>query len=150
MVASPAAAPAPQCRARQVVRVYPPELQEWAAAHGSPLVAGDAPVKTATLEAAPAAGQGLALTSPDPNSVFRISASVPAALQQIRLAARPDAAGQVKQVTFLVDGEPLDTVAGLPFETWWTLQPGVHQVSAVAENETGERITAEPVWIEIR
>ncbi len=150
MVANRAESPAPGCLARQVVRVYPPELQEWAAANGSALVAGSTPVKVAALDAVPAAGQGLVLTSPDPNSVFRISASVPAELQQVRLAARPMGTGQLKQLTFMVDGEPLDTVTELPFEAWWTLQPGVHQVGAVAQNESGAQISAEPIWIEIR
>jgi hypothetical protein len=129
-----------------VVRVYPPELQEWAASNGSTVIAA----KVTAAEAAPVAPQGLVLTSPDPNSVFRISASMPVDMQQVRLAARPAEGGRLRQLTFMVDGQPIGTVTDPPFETWWTLQPGAHQMSAVAEDETGTPITAEPIWIEIR
>lgn len=152
---------APECIEQRVVRVYPPELREWALAQGieQPMVGegltvnGERLTETnvqqtqlATRNLQPAT---LVLISPDPNSVFRLSAGMPAGLQQVRLAARPLGAALPAEVTFLVNGQPAGRATRLPFETWWTLQPGAHYVTAVATGADGQQITSEGIWIEV-
>jgi len=148
----------PACSETRVFRVYPPELREWALAQGieqpaadeSWRVERDAAADGQVTAPADAASSGLALISPDPNSVFRLSAGMPDALQQVRLAARPLGANVPNEVTFLVDGQPVGRSTRLPFETWWTLQPGAHHISAVALGANGESLTSDGLWIEVQ
>jgi membrane carboxypeptidase/penicillin-binding protein len=155
---------APECVEQRVLRVYPPELREWALAQGigDPLsvigdrlaVASEQLVAASGSQAQPATRDlqpaTLTLISPDPNSVFRLSAGMPGELQQVRLAARPLGAALPAEVTFLVDGQPVGRASRLPFETWWTLQPGAHHITAVALDANGQRISSEGIWIEVQ
>jgi membrane carboxypeptidase/penicillin-binding protein PbpC len=148
---------AAECREQRVFRIYPPELREWALAQG---IEQPADHETWRLSrAAPNHDQlvahtntspgGLALISPDPNSVFRLSAGIPGDLQQVRLAARPLGAALPQEVTFLVDGKPVGRATRLPFEIWWPMQPGAHHIEAVADDATGQQVTSEGIWIEV-
>jgi 1A family penicillin-binding protein len=153
----------PECRELRMFRVYPPELREWALAQGigdrlsvigdrlavasEQLVeASGSQVQLATRDLQPAT---LTLISPDPNSVFRLSAGMPGDLQQVRLAARPLGAALPAEVTFMVNGQPAGRATHLPFETWWTLQPGAHYITAVALAADGQQIASEGIWIEV-
>ncbi len=166
---------APDCREQRVFRIYPPELREWALAQGigAPLtVNGERlAVNSERLtvidnqlpnadDGSPITGYGLrvtdkqpaalALISPDPNSVFRLSAGMPGDLQQVRLAARPLGAALPSEVTFMVNGQPVGRSTRLPYETWWTLQPGAHHIAAVALDADGQQVTSETIWIEVK
>jgi len=154
---------APECVEQRVFRLYPPELREWALAQGIDdplavigeqltvdseqlLAANGSQAQLATRDLQPAT---LVLTSPDPNSVFRLSAGMPGDFQQVRLAARPLGAALPAEVTFLVNGQPAGRATRLPFETWWTLQPGAHYITAVATAADGQQIASEGIWIEV-
>jgi 1A family penicillin-binding protein len=149
------------CIAERVYRVYPPELAEWAQANHipqpPPVVGGDrwtvngeqrAGTEVAARQPTGERALMLALTSPDPNGVYRLSDALPADVQQVRLAVH--SADQWQGVTFYVNGEAVGSAVEAPFETWWSLQRGSHQISAVAEDVAGQRIAAEPIWIEVR
>lgn len=143
----------PGCLAERVFRVYPPELQEWAAANGVPQppagLDGAWSATTPTAAADPTAPPvGLALTSPDPNGVYRLSPHLPAEVQQLRLAV--PAYGPWQRVTFYVNNREVGAAVAPPFEVWWPLQRGSHLVSAVAQDASGREVAAPPVWIEVR
>jgi membrane peptidoglycan carboxypeptidase len=152
---------APECVEQRVLRVYPPELREWALAQGIEQPVGSRQWAVGSEQSPDASGQetqpatgnrqpdGLTLISPDPNSVFRRSAGMPDELQQVRLAARPLGAALPTEVTFLVNGQPAGRATRLPFETWWTLQPGAHHIAAVAVDADGHQVTSEGLWIEV-
>ena len=150
----------PECSEQRVLRIYPAELREWALAQGieQPVdvmretwnVTDEASTGEQLFIEANATSGGLALISPDPNSVFKLSTGMPGGLQQVRLAARPLGATLPDQVTFLVDGQPVGRSTRLPFEIWWTLQPGAHHISAVALDADGEQVTSEGLWIEVQ
>jgi hypothetical protein len=74
---------------------------------------------------------------------------MPGDLQQVRLAARPLGAALPAEVTFMVNGQPAGRATHLPFETWWTLQPGAHYITAVALAADGQQIASEGIWIEV-
>jgi hypothetical protein len=143
-----------------VIRIYPPELRAWALAQGieqpasgerSPETSSQpAQIAAHNLQPANLQPATLALISPDPNSVFRLSAGMPGDLQQVRLAARPLGTALPREVTFLVNGQQVGRAARLPFETWWTLQPGAHFVTAVALDADGQQISSEGIWIEVQ
>ncbi len=126
----------PEYVTEQVFLVLPPEAQEWARQNGVPPPPGGVAANDATP-------QTLAIAAPDPNTVFQISPRLPRASQQIPLrvlAARP-----LEAVTYLLNGQPLGTVAAAPFELWWTLAPGTYTLQAEAVLAGGEPAQSGPV-----
>ncbi len=151
-----------QCVAERVYRVYPPELAEWALANnlpqppaavdGQPWAVSDGAPPAAVLAAVqPNAGQSpsLSLSSPDPNGVYRLSDALPADVQQLRLAVQPSSAAW-QRVMFYVDGQAVGAATAAPFEVWWPLQRGSHQISALALDPAGREVASEAIWIEVR
>ena len=142
------AASDPQCIKQRVVRVYPPELRDWARANGieQPDVAVAAQ-PDAIAQAVGRPASALTLVSPDPNSEFQWVDGLSADVQQIRLAARPS--GQPAKVSFLVDGEEVALATSAPYETWWTLQPGAHSISAQSVDADGAVAVSDEIWIDV-
>jgi len=130
---------------RVVERVYlalPPELQQWAREQGIPAPPPAAAVTSGAGEtAAP-----LVITSPDNGVVYRISPAVPAEQQQIRLAAVAHI--PLEGVTFLLDDQVV-AVVDYPYETFWALRPGQHQLVAVGRTAEGREAPSEPVYFEV-
>ena len=138
----------PQCVEERVIRVYPPELRDWARADGIEQPDGTAlaaPDAVALADSRPASG--LTLVSPDPNSAFQWVDGLAADVQQIRLAAQPS--GRPTEVTFLVDGQEVAVARRAPYETWWTLQPGAHRISARSTDADGSAAFSDDIWIEV-
>jgi penicillin-binding protein 1C len=142
----------PERVVEQVFLMLPPELQSWAREQGIP-----APPPAADLDEVAPGGAGenaadLAITSPDNGVVFRLSTAIPAGDQQIRLTAVAHVA--LAQVTFLLDGEPVGTVAAAPggrsYALRWPLQPGQHRLVAAGRTASGEEIRSEPVLFQVR
>lgn len=135
------------CLARQDVRAYPPELHEWASDRGLPAALAAAQPPAGSTQDVSAA---FTFTSPDPNGVFRLSPALPADAQQLRLAGQVLSGEPVAAVTFLVDGQPVAEVTHGPYEAWWPLQRGRHQIGAVVQAASGRTIAVEPLWVEVR
>jgi penicillin-binding protein 1C len=123
--------------AEQVFLVLPPEAQEWARQNGIP----QPPEGVAVGASEP--DTPLRLTSPDPNTVYVISPRLP--LESQLIPFRVAAAGAVRAVTYFVDGAEFETVTTAPFEAWWALALGTHQLRAEARLEGGEVIESEPI-----
>ncbi len=121
----------------QVFLVLPPEAQEWARQNGIPQPPGEVMAGPGEAEAA------LRVTSPDANTVYLISPRLPIESQLIPL--RVAAAGEVRSVTYYVDGAAIETVTNAPFEAWWMLRTGTHQVTAEARLAGGEVVRSEAV-----
>ena len=131
---------------RVVERVYlvlPPEAQRWAREQGipAPPPAGMSVTRGAGESAAP-----LAVVSPDNGIVYHLSTAVPAAQQQIRLAAV--AHTPLAQVTFILDGLEV-AVTGHPYEAFWALRPGEHRLLAVGRTADGQEVRSESVYFEV-
>jgi 1A family penicillin-binding protein len=133
----------PERQEARVVLDLPPQAQEWARTQGLPLLAD--------LQGASPGGtqqeSGLRMISPDPNTVYRITAEIPLESQRLRFVAVGPAGA--RDVTLLLDGEPLATCAAPPFEAWWTLAVGEHQVWAEGSGADGEPLSSPPVtfWV---
>jgi len=121
----------------QVYLVLPPEAQEWARQNGIPQPPGEATAGPGEADAP------LRVTSPDANTVYLISPRMPIESQLIPL--RVTAAGVVRSVTYYVDGAAVETVTSAPFEAWWMLAVGTHQVTAEARLAGGEVVRSEAV-----
>jgi penicillin-binding protein 1C len=138
----PAGPETPSERVVEEVFVFPPaEAWEWAWEHGWHLG------PTFDAQRSGAADGQLAIVSPDPGTVYRLSAEVPAAYQAIRVAARPVEGVTVAEVTLYADGEPLATLIAPPFETFWQLVPGEHVFLARGTHREGNSLESAPVTI---
>jgi len=139
----------PNCPAESVEeRVYvfwPAEALDWAREQGLSLPPTAACPLHPSGEQAPTPGGSLslALVSPDPNAVYRLSAALPANLQSLELAARFVSEAPQATVTFYVDGAAAGEDAESPYRTMWPMQAGEHTIWAVAATPTGERFASE-------
>ena len=132
-------------RAAQLVFDLPPALHPWARAQRLALLDDLLVASAAGSQPETAA---LRLIYPDPNTIFRISPTLPRQTQQVRLAAVANAA--IHQVTFWLDDAPLATVNQPPFETWWPLSPGTHRLWVEGRDASGETVRTEIVQFEVR
>lgn len=112
---------------QQVQRVYlvlPQEARDWAARNGIAQ-----PPEGSMIEQ-PDADDGLRLLEPDPYTVFQISPVTPRETQRLKLQVGAPPGTQA--VTYLLNGETLGTVETAPWEWWWTLEQGEHELVAEA------------------
>jgi len=131
---------------QQIYWLLPPELQAWARENHIPqpeITAWEAPV----LAQGP--GEALALTSPDPNRVYRLDPALPRENQQLPITVLPgrELTAADRPITLLVDGQPFATVSGPEYTAWWPLTVGQHTFRALASNPDGAVIYSAPVSI---
>ena len=140
----PATAGTPSERIIERVFVFlPMEAEEWARESGWPLPpaipSGDGGSD----------GAALVMVQPDAGSVYRISPSVPAAYQSIRVAARPADGVELAEVTLYADGEELATLADPPYQVFWRLVPGEHAFWAEGIDASGRFLQSVPVTVSV-
>lgn len=97
--------------------------------------AGKAPTSSQVGPGAP----GIFLASPAPNSQYRLAPGLPREHQRIPLEVHASLGLTLDQVTILVDGQVWAVLDAPPYEVWWPLQPGTHQVQAAARDRAGNR-----------
>jgi len=142
----------PAYRVDKVFWVLPPELQDWARAHGiaqppaqTASVTSDSQLAPATLTTGVRAP--LALSSPDPARVYRLSQTAPAATQQIEIAA--ESTLPLRELTLTVNGRLLMRQQAAQISAWWQLQAGEYTFQAVGITAQGETIQSLPVTITV-
>jgi len=121
----------------------PPEAHPWARDQGLTLLAD-----LSTSQASGAIAYALQIISPAPNSVYFLSARLPVDSQSLHIEAVSSVG--VTQVSLWVDDELVETLAGPPYETWWVLQEGQHQVWAEASNGDGDKLISTPIHFEVK
>jgi membrane carboxypeptidase/penicillin-binding protein PbpC len=134
-------------RREEVFLVLPPEAREWAAREGIPAPPEDAILVEGEDQ------KPLRLLSPDPYTIFQLTPVTPSETQriQIKTAAPPNTV----EVRFWFDDVLVTTDTEAPFNTWWQLVSGDHQVWAEATLDTGEILQSDPIpfrvhaWIPI-
>jgi membrane carboxypeptidase/penicillin-binding protein PbpC len=126
----------PELVMERVFLVLPPEAQEWAAQNGiaQPPASHFQP---------PASDFQIQITSPDPNTLYKISPRLPRQSQQIPF--RVTAWTPITSVTFVLNGQPLGTVDAEPLEWWWVLAPGAHTLVAEARTTSGGTVRSEAI-----
>lgn len=133
-------------RAERVFLNLPPQARDWAQSAGLSLL----PVDFAA-QAVAASGRepdDLLILSPDPQTIYRLSPTLPLDAQKIRIAiAGP---GELRSVTIYLDGAPLITLQELPFETLWVLQVGQHTLYATGSTGDGEELVSETVQFTVK
>ncbi|MBN2304307.1 MAG: PBP1A family penicillin-binding protein [Anaerolineae bacterium] len=127
-------------REERVYLILPPEAQDWAVRQGIP----QPPVGAQIVGRENVLAR---LLSPDPYTVFRLTPLLPEDQQRIRLTIAVPA--HTEQVTYWMDGESLATVEDDPFDYWWALFPGEHEVYAEVTRADGEIITTDSVFFRV-
>jgi membrane carboxypeptidase/penicillin-binding protein PbpC len=129
-------------RLRRVVLDLPPQAYPWARDQGLPLYADLAsPAFAGAQEQSPSApASSLVLLSPSTGGIFRLSPSLAAQAQRLRLEAASTA--QLAQVSLWVDGVLISRLDHAPYLAWWELTPGLHQAWAQAMLPDGQQITS--------
>jgi penicillin-binding protein 1C len=90
----------------------------------------------------------LQIVSPASLSIFRLAADVPVESQQIHVEAIGESG--LTNVVIFMDGQILGKFNSSPYETWWQLSPGTHQVWAEARSASGERTTSPVVTFQVK
>ncbi len=82
--------------------------------------------------------------SPSNGSIYLLSDGVPANNQRIKLEVLSDE--DVRSVTIYMDGEVLAVLDSEPFQIWWVLSPGEHQIWVEAVT-SDDRMIKSPVTL---
>jgi penicillin-binding protein 1C len=133
-----AATPASR-RVRQTFIVLPEEAREWGQRNGIPsLPAGEGVAQTTSGDAA-----RLRILSPAPFITYQLSPLTPGESQRIRFSVGVPPG--TRAVRYLLNGTEVANVDTAPYETWWTLQIGEYELTAVSMLNDGTEQTSEPV-----
>jgi hypothetical protein len=133
----------PERLVEEVYLVLPPEAERWAREEGIP---APPPAASNITGGTGESDAPLAILSPDDGVVYRLSPSVPADSQRIRLEAV--ARLPLDQVTFVMDGQRIAELHH-PYELFWALAPGRHRLLAVGRTEDGQELQSETVEFEV-
>lgn len=135
-------------RVERVFRVLPPEAQDWGRKQGIPMLPELNCLGQVSNLQSPVSGSGkvrpaisgLLLASPSPNSTFSLSPQLPAELQQIEVSARLNASVSLREVTLLIDGQPIVRLTSAPYRTFWRLASGKHTAQAIGVDAEGSLV----------
>lgn len=119
----------PENRLEQTFLVLPQELHEWAVRAGVRLPPFGAEFT------APDANKGLRLLDPDPYTIFEISPVTPIETQRLRFAVGTPP--NTSEVLFVMDGTPIGKAYSAPWDVWWSLELGQHELQAIAALDDG-------------
>lgn len=145
----PAGAETPLDQRREALALdLPPQAWQWARSQGLVLLAdllgpGASPSEGASAQEFP----GLSISSPADGSQYHLSAF--ASLESQRIMIQALGSVDLSGVEILVDGQVIEQFNSPPFQTWWTLEPGTHQIWATGVALNGEPITSNIVEITV-
>jgi len=153
----------PQCPSWYVTyqryTLYPAEAREWARQKGIP----DPPERYSPLcplpgtmretqqevEAHATSNATLVMVSPDQGARYRLSSEIPRTSQRLVVQVRPMDGVVPRQITLLVDGQPLATVISQPYRATWDMQSGHHTFAAQGQDEKGRPLYSNVVSVEV-
>lgn len=127
----------------------PPQAWEWARSQGLTLYAdllsnSGAPGIQVSAKDTPQ----LMISSPADGSLYHLSAFSDRDNQRIMIQVVAPA--DLTEVDFFVDQQMIQRISSAPFQTWWVLEPGAHQIFAVGITQSGEEITSNTVNLVVK
>jgi penicillin-binding protein 1C len=145
----------PEQRVERIALDLPVRVLAWGRAQGM-LVYADLAGNAVGIGAAANSpgGEGakplpaLALLSPGNDSVYHLTASLPASTQRLKLEA--SAAAGLNEVVIYMDGQPVETSPGPPYTAFWTLTVGQHTAWAEARAADGGKVSSARVTFSVR
>jgi penicillin-binding protein 1C len=113
-----------------IVLDLPPEALDWAHEHGYVLFSELSRPDPSNEEQSVVNPDPISLqiTSPAAQAVFYLSKQYPIDIQKI--SVRAAAGGMFDQVVLYVDGQEIARFGQPPYETWWQLEAGSHEIWA--------------------
>lgn len=121
----------------------PLEAENWAKANGTFLLRDIQSRSQEVIIDNLSSKVQLIISSPPQNSLYRISHKAPLESQSIKISALTSL--NLRSVKLWIDDQLLAELSSPPFETWWNLQAGNHQVWAQALLSNGELVSSLPV-----
>ncbi len=91
---------------------------------------------------------GLQIFSPANGSQYHLSDFLNRDNQRIMIQVV--GAVNFSEVVIYVDQQAFQSLGSAPFQTWWTLEPGIHQIYAIGVTENGETVTSNTVSIIVK
>jgi len=119
----------PENIVEQVFLVLPQEARDWSIRNGIKQPPIDAPI------IAPDASESIRLLSPDPYTIYEVSDLTPIDTQRLRFTVGTPT--ETTEVLFTLNGNPIGKAYESPWEMWWTLELGQHELTAVATLSDG-------------
>jgi 1A family penicillin-binding protein len=140
----------PERLGKKVVLNLPSPAQPWARAQGLTLLSDLQKMSSSPpdLQNRPTGSASIYISSPVQHSVYRIAPGYLQSAQQLHIEALGEAG--LYDVHLWVDGALVTSFTEAPFEAWWPLAGGSHQVWADGLLPTGKRVTSERVSFEVR
>jgi hypothetical protein len=80
--------------------------------------------------------------------VYHLDPALPRNAQQIWVSAHAEV--PLEALILRVDGQPLARLNAPPYQALWRLAPGQHAFQAEGIAVTGETVTSEVRWVEVR
>ena len=113
----------------QTFLVLPQEARDWAIRKGIPQPPLGANIFSSD------ASKGVRLLAPDPFTIYELSDLIPLDSQRLRLTVGTPA--NTSEVLYVLDGQAIGKAYESPWDVWWTLELGQHELWAVATFEDG-------------
>jgi penicillin-binding protein 1C len=135
----------PERQRPQVVLDLPAQAFPWARSQGLRLLYDDQVGEMTTPLTQPASP--LRIVSPASASIYRIADDLSRETQQIPIEVVGEQS--FTQVRLFLDGQLLELFYEQPYQTWWQLLPGDHQVWAEGILSSGEKVTSPIVVFEV-
>ncbi len=135
-------------RTQRLVLDLPPQVHPWARAQGLPLYSdllSASPLLQSEVQGNPAA---LRIVAPGDRTVYRLAPELSREMQRLHLQAVAEAG--LQGISLWLDGRQLAAFSGPPYETWWALEVGTHQVWATAHTPEGTPVVSETVTFEVQ
>ncbi|MBN1310073.1 MAG: PBP1A family penicillin-binding protein [Anaerolineae bacterium] len=123
----------------------PPQAHGWARAAGLSLLPEAFDAQTVLEDTADA---WLMVITPDPQTIYRISSTIPLDAQKIRIVVA--GTSDLDSVTIYLDDELLAAFDEPPFEVLWILRTGTHTIYATGTTVGGEELASEVVQFTVK
>ena len=129
----------------QLLLHVPPQAYSWARSVDLSLAVDFYATQPDSLP--PGTQSVLGITAPRPNSVFTLASGLDVEAQQLSIQAY--ASTEFATLHFYLDGELLATVTNTPYEIWWPLSVGLHEVWVEGVTSEGEVTRGDVVIFEV-
>jgi hypothetical protein len=126
-----------------IVLDLPTSAHSWARAQGWVLLADYQNTEQSPVDQSSA----LVFLSPTNQATYRITKGLDPDSQRLSITLLTDPS--IVQVSIFIDGEIISSIATYPFQIWWPVQKGNHQIWVEGTTVQGETITSEIIEIEV-
>ncbi len=138
----------PERVSERIVLDLPPQVHPWARAQGLPLFSDL--VQASYLPQGDLQGDhaSLRIVAPGDQTLYRLAPGLSKEMQRLHLQAVADAG--LLGISLWLDGDQLAVFSGPPYETWWEIEVGTHQLWATANTPDGNPVVSATITFEVQ